>query len=237
MLRLLHAMSMRRARILSTNPVPLILDEHETDYKESNEDHLNVHHILEIDFATFNYSLLLSHFLQYFTLNMRFANTFFVASAAGAAIASPLSTRADDRFKAGTWWDIILNSDSVTLNQLKKANGTVIDIDLFTHAENGNIKELAKTKTVICYFSAGSREDWRDDADRFQKGDTGSPLIKDEDTGEVWEGENWVNVKSENVRQIMKERIEFAAASGCHAVDPDNVDGYVSSRLYSSREV
>lgn len=166
---------------------------------------------------------------------MLFTTTLFAVSVAGAAIASPLSTRADDPFKAGTWWDIILNSDAVTLDAMKQANGTVIDIDLYTHAENGNIRELAKSKTVICYFSAGSKETWRDDAGEFQDGDTGAPLIKDEDTGEVWKNETWVNVNSENVKRIMKERIKFAADSGCHAVDPDNVDGYVSSDLHSSR--
>lgn len=43
-----------------------------------------------------------------------------------------------------------------------------------------------------------------------------------------WAGENWVNVKSSKVRSIMENRIVRAAAAGCHAVDPDNVDGYVS---------
>jgi methyl coenzyme M reductase subunit D len=32
----------------------------------------------------------------------------------------------------------------------------------------------------------------------------------------------------------MKERIESAAKAGCHAVDPDNIDGYVSHALIDS---
>lgn len=77
-------------------------------------------------------------------------------------------------------------------------------------------------KKVICYFSAGSREDWRADAKNYATSDYGAPLDPE------WEGENWVDVKSTNVRAIVEQRIQRAAEAGCHAVDPDNVDGYVS---------
>jgi hypothetical protein len=160
---------------------------------------------------------------------MLYSTTLFVAGLAGVAIASPLSIRDENPFIAGAWWDIILD-DTATLDQMKEANGSVIDIDLFDNADKGIIKDLAKDKTVICYFSAGSKEEWRDDASEFQPGDTGAPLIKDEDDQTVWDNETWVNVKSESVRAIMKKRIEYAAESGCNAVDPDNVDGYVSTR-------
>ncbi|KAJ4372534.1 hypothetical protein N0V83_004309 [Neocucurbitaria cava] len=119
-------------------------------------------------------------------------------------------------------WDIILDKSDVGLADMEKAAGTVIDIDLFDNTADGQttVKELGKTKQVICYFSAGSREDWRDDADQFTSADYGKAL------GD-WPGENWVDVKSTNVRAIMKQRIESAAKAGCTAVDPDNVDGFV----------
>jgi hypothetical protein len=44
-----------------------------------------------------------------------------------------------------------------------------------------------------------------------------------------WKHENWLDVKSENVRKIMTARIEYARQQGCNAGDPDNIDGYVSS--------
>jgi len=44
-------------------------------------------------------------------------------------------------------------------------------------------------------------------------------------------------VKSANVRKIMKERIELAAKAGCHAVDPDNTDGFVGPSLSLVRYV
>jgi len=48
----------------------------------------------------------------------------------------------------------------------------------------------------VCYFSAGSREDWRPDAGAYGAADVGGPL-------EVWPGERWVDVRSANVRTIL----------------------------------
>lgn len=126
-------------------------------------------------------------------------------------------------FPAGASWDIILNKGSTNLDDLAgtaSVGVTAIDIDLFDN-EASTISALKdQNKQVICYFSAGSREDWREDASKFKADDYGQGL-------EGWDGENWVNVKSENVRSIMKARIELAAQKGCTAVDPDNVDGFV----------
>lgn len=76
-------------------------------------------------------------------------------------------------------------------------------------------------KKVICYFSAGSYEDWREDKGEWDDKDLGKGL-------EGWAGEKWVNVSSPNVHKVMKERINLAWRKGCDAIDPDNVDGYVS---------
>jgi endo-alpha-1,4-polygalactosaminidase (GH114 family) len=146
--------------------------------------------------------------------------------ASSLAAATPLlQSRAVTKFPPGLVWDIVLDNHYVDLEDLQKAEGTVIDIDLLDPIDSGDttlIPELAKTKLVICYFSAGSREDWRADAGEFEANDYGQPLDPQ------WTGERWTNVKSDNVKTIMKSRIEKAAEAGCHAVDPDNVDGYVS---------
>jgi hypothetical protein len=156
---------------------------------------------------------------------MHYSILLFFSSAIGLATASPLEPRAVPKFTAGTAWDIVLDKSKTNLAALKAAPGNVIDIDLLEIIEANDqttIKELAKTKQVICYFSAGSREDWRKDGGQFGSGDYGQEL------GDEWPGENWVNVKSDKVRSIMKARIEQAKQAGCTAVDPDNVDGYVS---------
>lgn len=77
----------------------------------------------------------------------------------------------------------------------------------------------ASGRKVICYFSAGSFEDWRDDANRFLATDKGRRLGN-------WPGERWLDTRSANVRDIMADRIALAAERGCDGVDPDNVDGY-----------
>lgn len=46
-----------------------------------------------------------------------------------------------------------------------------------------------------------------------------------------WPNEKWLNINSANVRSIMTKRIQLASSMGCDAVDPDNVDGYVSDAL------
>ncbi|KAF2441834.1 glycoside hydrolase family 114 protein [Karstenula rhodostoma CBS 690.94] len=155
-----------------------------------------------------------------------------VLALATLASATPLASRQDDRFKPGTVWDIVLQGKddddqgaTIPLEQLKAAAGTVLDIDLEDNdstPENtkGWIKELAKTKTVVCYFSAGTYEPWREDAGLFLPADYGRKM-------EDWD-EWWLDLKSANVKSIMEARIKRAADAGCHAIDPDNIDGYVT---------
>ena len=76
-----------------------------------------------------------------------------------------------------------------------------------------------KGHKVICYFSAGSWEKWRSDADQFPKKALGKVL-------DGWPNEKWLDTRNSRVRDIMKKRIEEAARKGCDGVDPDNIDGY-----------
>ena len=50
---------------------------------------------------------------------------------------------------------------------------------------------------------------------------------------EGWPDEKWVRLDSENVRRIVRGRVELAWKKGCDGVDPDNVDGYVSCSIFS----
>lgn len=98
-------------------------------------------------------------------------------------------------------------------------NANIYDIDLFYNSKETITQLHRDGRKVICYFSAGSYEDWRDDRDQFHKSDLGSKLAG-------WEGERWLDVNSENVRKIMLARLDIAREKGCDGVDPDNVDGY-----------
>ena len=104
-----------------------------------------------------------------------------------------------------------------------RKNVDVYGIDLFDHIESGKfveIKELAG-KRLICYFSAGSYEDWREDAAKFPADTLIEPLTN-------WPGEQWVDFRRQEIRDIMAARMDLAAANGCDAVEPDNVDGYLN---------
>ena len=95
----------------------------------------------------------------------------------------------------------------------------ISDIDLFD-APQPTIASLQSAGVrVLCYFSAGSYEDWRDDASRFDAADIGEPL-------DDWEGEAWVDIRSLDVRDIITDRLDLAVAKGCDGVEPDNVDGW-----------
>ena len=96
------------------------------------------------------------------------------------------------------------------------------DVDLFD-TPKASIEQLqAVGKKVICYFSAGSYEDWRSDAAAFRSQDLGKPL-------DGWEGERWLDIRSQAVRTLMQQRLDLARDKGCDGVEPDNMDGYTNN--------
>jgi len=98
----------------------------------------------------------------------------------------------------------------------------VYDIDLFD-TSGAAIQALQTAgRHVICYFSAGSSEDWRPDFGDFLPADMGSNL-------DGWPGERWLDIRSANVQAIMEARLDLAAQKGCDGVEPDNVDGYTNN--------
>ncbi|MEZ4238782.1 MAG: endo alpha-1,4 polygalactosaminidase [Myxococcota bacterium] len=95
----------------------------------------------------------------------------------------------------------------------------VYDVDLVDVPDDVFTTLHADGRTVICYFSAGSWENWRPDAASFPEAAIGSPL-------EGWPGEKWLDVRDPDVRALMEARLDLARDRGCDAVEPDNVDGY-----------
>jgi hypothetical protein len=98
----------------------------------------------------------------------------------------------------------------------------MFDVDLFD-TPPATITALHDAgRKVICYFSAGSHEDWRPDADEFPPAAIGDPL-------DGWPGERWLDVRDPTVRAIMQARLDLAATNGCDGVEPDNVDGWANA--------
>jgi hypothetical protein len=93
------------------------------------------------------------------------------------------------------------------------------DVDLFETPDEVFAELHARGAKVLCYFSAGSSEAGRPDA-----GD-----IPEEVQGEQLEGypdERWLDVRSREVFDVMRARLDLARERGCDGVEPDNVTAY-----------
>lgn len=114
-----------------------------------------------------------------------------------------------------TWqWQLLGTIDTSVVAEM-------YDIDLFD-APPAVIDELrAAGRAVVCYFSAGSYEDWRPDAAEFPPSALGNDL-------DGWPGERWLDTRDAGVRAIMRARLDLAVAKRCDGVEPDNVDGYAN---------
>ncbi|XP_061197627.1 uncharacterized protein LOC133205775 [Saccostrea echinata] len=98
-------------------------------------------------------------------------------------------------------------------------NAHVFDIDLFDADQSAIDKLHSMGRKVICYFSAGSYENWRPDKNEFPSDVLGNNL-------EDWEGEKWLDIRDDRVKAIMRKRLDKAISRRCDGVEPDNVDGY-----------
>ncbi len=126
-----------------------------------------------------------------------------------------------------TWHWQLQPGDGDTLNTGYDVD--VYDIDLFD-APDEVIEALhADGRAVICYFSAGTYEDFRDDAGAFDAEALGDPLGDFPD-------EKWLDIRTANVREIMLARLDIAAARGCDGVEPDNMDGYANDSGFDLTE-
>ena len=98
-------------------------------------------------------------------------------------------------------------------------NVQMYDIDLFDTPKSTIDTLHGQGRVVICYFSAGSWEDWRPDAADFPAN------VKGNSNG--WPGEKWLDIRNiAALSPIMQARLDLAVDKGCDGVEPDNVDGY-----------
>lgn len=97
----------------------------------------------------------------------------------------------------------------------------MFDLDLFDAPDPVLDALHADGAVVVCYFSAGTVEDWREDVDALPDAAIGEPLPE-------WDGERWLDVMHPAVRELAEGRLDHAVARGCDAVEPDNVDAYAN---------
>ena len=105
-------------------------------------------------------------------------------------------------------------------------NADIYDIDLF----DTNISTIEylhnQNKKVICYFSAGSYENWREDKEKFPTNILGNNL-------DGWAGEKWLDISSNSLKSIMQDRLDLAKSKNCDGVEVDNIDGYTNNTGFS----
>lgn len=93
------------------------------------------------------------------------------------------------------------------------------ELDLFETPTSVITALQGSGRRVLCYFSAGSWEDFRPDAAQFPSAVLGSIYSGFED-------ERWLDIRSPAVMTLMKARLDLAVTRGCDGVEADNVDGF-----------
>lgn len=109
--------------------------------------------------------------------------------------------------------------------QLSGTIDPTLPVDLYyldpDYASGSSLTELRSVGCAIaCYLSAGSFEPWRADAGDFPQETIGNSLPG-------YPREQWIDIRSAAVRQIMVQRIQSMAAVGCDSIVPVNLDGHL----------
>lgn len=130
---------------------------------------------------------------------------------------TPITSGSWPRFTPDTSWTWQLLGDTNTNYEVD-----VYVLDMFQQLEGNVIETLhAQNKQVICYFSAGTFEPWRPDADLFANVPMGNEHY-------AYATEIWLDVTSPETAKVMANRMDMAVALGCDGVELDNVDGFVA---------
>jgi len=117
----------------------------------------------------------------------------------------------------GTRWQWQLSGSIDT-----SLNVDMYDVDLFETPQSVIDRLHADGKIVICYFSAGSYEPYRDDAELFAPSVLGKKL-------DGYPDEKWLDIRQVvSLKPIMIGRMNLASSKNCDGVEPDNVDGYTN---------
>jgi len=111
--------------------------------------------------------------------------------------------------------------------QYTGAINTSLDVDIYNlDAFDTNAATISSLHSrgmhVMCYFSAGSWENWRPDKNQFPAQVLGKTL-------DAWAGEKWLDIRRLDILgPIMKARMDLCKSKGFDGIDPDNTDGYTN---------
>ena len=164
------------------------------------------------------------------------------AEAPEAAASAPvlaLATPAIQKPPVQVAWSYnIGGTNTSNLNPGKTPSGKVLSLNLYDVSSATTTKLKAAGKYVICYYSAGTSENYWSDA---QSKRLLAPALNlgevQRGAGTVWESEKWLNIvdfanpansTAATVRSVMSSRLDLARSEGCAAVEPDNVDAWTN---------
>jgi hypothetical protein len=129
--------------------------------------------------------------------------------------------------EVGTTFDYALGFNLTV--PIANASTTFYSTDLQNTAGDTIVALTAAGHYVACYFSAGSIESYRPDADQIPSEAVGNVM-------EGWPDEKWLDVRNAGVRSVMTSRLKLAQSKGCHGVDADNIDGYANDSGFDMSE-
>lgn len=138
-------------------------------------------------------------------------------TAGGSGSPAPAVDGAHWRPGPSTTWQIQLSGGLDS-----SFDAVAYDIDGFDTPKSTVTALKAAGRRTICYFSAGSYEDWRPDGASFP------PTVLGASNG--WPGERWLDIRRiDLLAPIIEARLDMCREKGFDAVDPDNVDGYTNA--------
>lgn len=160
------------------------------------------------------------------------------AGAGGDILATQPPTTVQKPPVQAAWMYAIGTKNTTRLNAGATPPGTVISLDLLDVKPQAIARLRAAGRYVICYYSAGTSESYRQDTDSrkllapaLNLGEVGRG------GGEVWEGEKWLDIRGfaqsgstrvATIKAVMTARLALAQSKGCQAVEPDNVDAWAN---------
>ncbi|OUM65824.1 hypothetical protein PIROE2DRAFT_67164 [Piromyces sp. E2] len=119
--------------------------------------------------------------------------------------------------KQGDTWNYILEDEGFNL---AKEKAHILDMDVNT--KQATINKIHKAnKKIICYFSGGTIESHRKDKQQYKKV---KGLVRNR--YENWKDEYWLDIRKNELKPLITNRMKEAIKKGCDALEVDNLDAY-----------
>ena len=176
---------------------------------------------------------------MFFRMRRRNADPIRSQHRARAPMAMALAAMLYGNATAQTWWKPAPKDHLSWQWQIGAAPATnvLLNVDMYDVDLEGipkaTIDEMHKRGIkAVCYFSAGTYEGWRGDWKNFFPfiGEADYPGTEKPFLGKMadWD-ERWLDVREiDLLKPIMTARLKAAKATGCDAVEPDNMDAYAN---------